>query len=95
MNFDELLDTCARASPPDWNLITCWGARSGPSYLDQFVPGLYEGEFQLRHQEHGMRASYEPDVLIGIAWGLDADNVFPDDRTRRFSRTRAGPTSGT
>lgn len=80
MRLSELLNTCARSSPDDWNLITCWGARAGPSYLDQFMPGEYGGEFQVRHNEHSMRASYKPDVSVGIAWGLDPDNVFPEDR---------------
>lgn len=80
MDLQQYLDICAQSSPGDWNTITCWGARGGPSYLDQFEPGEYRDGFQLRHREHDMRASYRPDLNIGIAFGLDPDNVFPDDQ---------------
>src|SRR5687768_439239 len=71
MTLDELLTTCAGSSPDDWNTITCWGARSGPSYLDQFVPGMSRNdsgamEFRLHHREHTNRAAYKPDLSINI-----------------------------
>jgi hypothetical protein len=84
MTLDELLTTCAESSPDDWNTITTWGARSGPSYLDQFVPGMTrteggEQEFRLQHREHSQRAAYTPDLSINVGWGLDPDNLFPDE----------------
>lgn len=87
MTLDDLLATCAQSSPDDWNTITCWGARSGPSYLDQFVPGMSRGEggameFRLHHREHSNRAAYKPDLSINIGFGLDPDELFPDDRRK-------------
>jgi hypothetical protein len=78
MRLPELLELCANSSRADWNVIPCWGADSGPSYLDHFEPIVTHDEgFQLRHAEHSMRGSYIPDLDIGIGWGLDSRAFFP------------------
>jgi hypothetical protein len=91
MTLDELLTCCAASTPADWNTITAWGARSGPSYLDRFMPvekGRPDGDtvYELQHEQHGMRASYEPDLAISIAWGLDlSPSLSPVDGPRTFN----------
>lgn len=84
MTLDELLSLCAASSPQDWNTMTAWGARSGPSYLDRFMPTETRRQeddqgltYELQHEEHSMRASYKPDLQIGIGWGM---SVFPSER---------------
>jgi hypothetical protein len=87
MTLDELLATCAQSSPDDWNTITCWGARSGPSFLDQFVPGQTRTddgkmEFRLHRREHSNRAAYKPDLSINVGFGLNPDQLFPDEEPK-------------
>jgi hypothetical protein len=80
MTLQEILNICAASSPSDWHQITCWGARSGPSYLDHFQAVKTHSGVELRHDQHGMRATYTPDINIGLAWGIDPDNMWPDER---------------
>lgn len=81
MTLDDLLTTCGNSAPDDWNTITCWGGRSGPSYLDQFAASEVQGVYRLEHREHGQRSAYRPDLSINIGWGLD-----PDEEWGRSSR---------
>jgi hypothetical protein len=76
MNLQDLLDTCAQSDPSDWQTIPC---QSGPSFLDQFDAQPGEHGLQLRHQAHHMRAAYKPDVCLALAWGIDPDNIPPDE----------------
>lgn len=76
MTLDELLTTCAQSSTDDWNTITCWGARSGPSYLDQFIPSEFRGVYRLEHRTHAQRSAYRPHLSINIGWGLDPDEEW-------------------
>lgn len=85
MTLEDLLALCAESSSEDWNSMTAWGARSGPSYLDRFSPvevRRHEDDlsltYELQHDEHSMRAAYKPDLCIGIGWGLP---VYPSERT--------------
>jgi hypothetical protein len=79
MTLDEYLEVVAHSGPNDWNTITAWGANSGPSYRDQFSPGEYDGQYQLQHHEHSMRAAYKPNLGITIAWGLDRTSHRPNE----------------
>lgn len=80
MTLQELLDLCAGSSAADWNSVTAWGARSGPSYLDRFMAVETRRReddkdltYELRHEEHSMRAAFKSNVAIGIAWGMYVD----------------------
>ena len=86
MTLDELLDTCASSSAGDWNVITCWGADSAPSFLGRVQETAPDENTY--ETSHSMRAAYRPDTCVGIAWGypLSSDwaeewvKVFPDQR---------------
>ena len=87
MTLKDLLDRCGKSTAADWNTITTWGARSGPAYLDHFV-GTERGtdgstQYELRHFQHAMRATFTLDISIGIAWGLYADPSLGFSREQR------------
>ncbi|MGO9299679.1 MAG: hypothetical protein ACLQQM_02775 [Acidimicrobiales bacterium] len=72
MTLDEFRRTIFNSAPEDWHKIACGG--EGPSYLDAFssvtsYPGGVE-EHWLQHDSHYYRATFRPDVSIGLAWGL-------------------------
>ncbi len=62
MGLDQLLRLIVESDRGDWNVISCFGL---PSYLP-WSPE--DGEFN----EHIARAAYRPDVAIGLAWGIEA-----------------------
>jgi hypothetical protein len=87
MTLEEVLNVCGSSSSDDWNLVSS----SGPSYSSRFLPletrageGDPELTYELRHEEHWMRASYKPDLAIGIAWGMYADPPLPGERPEIF-----------
>lgn len=84
MTLEELLETCSQSSVDDWNVISCWGAHSGPSYLGRVEETTPDEN--TREESHSMRAAYRTDLSIGIGWGFtslenwheDWLDVFPD-----------------
>lgn len=61
---------------------------SSPTYLGRFLPTETRRNpndealtYELQHEEHPSRASYRPNVLVGMAWGLD---VRPGNSRRTF-----------
>jgi len=98
MTLDELLTVFADSGPDDWNVIGCWGANSGPAYLDEFIPMEANGEYQLRHNSHSTRGAFKPNVAIGVGWGLSPGDAFPDaqeEGPRDWSTVFADPVVGT
>jgi hypothetical protein len=83
MTLEELLGLWAGSASDDWNVITCWGANTGPPYLDEFIPMEAGGEYQLRHNSHSMRGVFKPDIAITIGWGLSPGEAFPDPAEER------------
>ncbi len=76
MTLQELFDLCGASAAGDWNKIIF-----GPSYLGQFIENYpHGGAFELRYQEHLSRASFKPDLAIGIAWGMDADPALDGEK---------------
>jgi hypothetical protein len=61
----------AHTSADDWNVISCWGANSGPSFLDQFSVWTSSDGWGLEHDSHFIRAAYVHNVSLGVASGLD------------------------
>jgi hypothetical protein len=86
MNLREYLATVARSVRSDWTVHTCWGKGSGPSYLQEI--GVWNdggGDFKnIEVNAHGMRASYNDDLNIWIAWGYTANPDFREEWANRF-----------
>lgn len=92
MTLDELRRTIFDSEPEQWHDISCWGGggSTGPAYLDQLSPVTVYDDGQPSHRlevrSHTTRATYRPDISIGLAWGLSdpedqrkfAWNKFPD-----------------
>jgi hypothetical protein len=72
-SLDEVRQQIVDSGVDDWNVIVCWGANSGPSYLDQL--SIWKGgggdRWGLEVNSHTIRGVYKPDVALGIACGLD------------------------
>jgi hypothetical protein len=83
MTLDELLTMCAQSSHDDWNLMSCWGAFSGPSYLGQVAETTPDEN--VYEETHSVRASYRPDIAIGIAWGYPSNKNWHEPWIDNFS----------
>jgi hypothetical protein len=86
VTFEEFFNLCGSSSEDDWNLVP-----SGPSYLNRFLPletRVRDDDpaltFELRHEEHWMRASYKPNLAVGIAWGMYVHPPLPGERPEIF-----------
>jgi hypothetical protein len=90
MTLDDLIHLFISSSRADWNVASCWGVGSGPSYRDKLeFHQVYNTQPNvLTHSAHGMTASFKPDLMITIAWGLDDESTsekkFKEDWTSRF-----------
>lgn len=73
MTLQQVLQTITNSSNTDWNMISCWGADSGPSYRDRFE--FYEvrdgSQDVLTVESHTNVAAFRDDVAITLAWGLE------------------------
>lgn len=78
MRYDEILDLVANSTPEEWNKIVCWGGGGGPSFLNG-LPG--EDGNWTAHEE---RASYKPDVSVGLAWGITSNDDFKEEWANQF-----------
>jgi hypothetical protein len=85
MNLHELRTLVWKSSVDDWELIECLGPDAGPSYLSAVIgsgSSLEGVQCQL------YRATYRPNISIGLAWGLSHEgevrdferNTFPDEQ---------------
>jgi hypothetical protein len=90
MTLDELRRVIFGSEPSDWHVIHCWGATSGPSYLDDFGEAAVNGA-RIEVRAHPERATYRPDVRIGLAWGLTVDERREFDWSQHFSDKRCSP----
>jgi hypothetical protein len=82
MTYEDILRIFTKSDPDDWNVITCWGAGSGPSYLTRQYAG--DGQELGFMDDHGMRASYKPDIAIGLAWGMQSHDTYHADWVSMF-----------
>jgi hypothetical protein len=78
LGLEELRRIIAESDRGDWNIISCFGQPS-------FLPWSPDGEFN----EHHARASYRPDLSIGLAWGVRVNENFQEVWTQKFSDKKA------
>lgn len=82
MTLDEVLETITSSVRGDWWHEACWGARSAPSYHDQFCDE--ESENLLKVNSHSDIAVYKPNVSITLAYGLQCTDDFKGPWTKKF-----------
>jgi hypothetical protein len=93
MTFDDVLNVLTTSSPADWHRVP------EVDELDSFLWGLdvwtdaSDEQIGISVRGHYIRASYKPDVSLGLAWGLHPEpvdfsegwtDVFPDRRASRL-----------
>lgn len=98
MRLDEIRTLISKSDQDDWEKIGCWGAGSGPSYLESF--SVWTGPSKtwgLDVESHSVIAVFRDDVDLRIAWGWDPDDAadhrnlyfpwqekLPDSKVTRF-----------
>jgi hypothetical protein len=87
MQLADLLDTIIASRADQWRNVDT----GGNTYLDSFgqVGSWKDGEevHWLEHDSHHTRVIYEPDIAIGMAWGMRreiGDGGFVEDWVERF-----------
>jgi hypothetical protein len=93
MTLQELMNIVIGSQREDWLRIPCWGVGSGPSYrfdLDQedYVEDPKEQPW-ISVRRHSDVAIYKHDVLIGLAWGIPANEDFQEDWANQFPDSHA------
>lgn len=90
MNLREYERMIVDTTREDWNVITCWGFGSGPSYLERasgvtvsLSPPVVEVE------SHSMRAALKADLAIWLAWGFPINPDFKEPWANKFSDPNA------
>lgn len=69
MNLHELQQAVFHSQPDDWHVMSC--TTDSPSYLEAFNQVIAgKDPHWLKVASHNYRATYCPDVSIGLAWGL-------------------------
>jgi len=91
MNLYEYFERVINTEAKDWNTITCWGAGSGPSYLNKFtVWNTGKGNFSnIEIDSHSNIAVLKSDITMTFAWGLSHNNDFAEEWANKFSDKKA------
>jgi hypothetical protein len=91
MNLKEFFERVVDTEVSDWNVITCWGAGSGPSYYNKFtVWNTGKGEFSnIEVDSHANIAVLKSDLSISFAWGLSHNDDFIEEWANKFPNKRA------
>lgn len=79
IKLSELETILAESKPDDWRYIPCHGD-GGPSYVDSW--SIYnEGSdrWGLTYNTHPHRATFEDDIRLTIAWGMELDEDMDFD----------------
>lgn len=86
MNLKEYEELMVNTSERDWTKISCWGAGSGPSYLNRFdVWQSGSGDFKnIEIDSHAEYMSLRKDLLVSVAWGLSHNDEFKEDWANNF-----------
>lgn len=86
MNLSEFEDLIVRSEPEDWTNISCWGAGSGPSFMEKFdVWTTGRGEFNnIEIDSHANIMSFKKDLLVSVAYGISHNNDFREEWANKF-----------
>jgi hypothetical protein len=85
MTLDELLNLVSMSTRDDWNIVTCWGSGSGPSYRSRPSYEVEEmSDEVMRSDEHGMVAAYRHDLAVTLAWGITSRLKFKERWANQF-----------
>lgn len=91
MTLKEYESLISNTEELDWTKISCWGAGSGPSYLNNF--SVWEngsGDFKnIEIDSHSEYMSLKRDLLVSVAWGLKHNDDFKEDWANNFPDNRA------
>lgn len=91
MNVNEFEKIIVESSVDDWIVKTCWGAGSGPSYLNQFISWTDADDklINLEVKSHTHIASFKNDLSIYFAWGISHNDNFVESWANKFPDKRA------
>jgi hypothetical protein len=91
MTLDEYMRLVSDSTRSDWNVIVCWGAGSGPSYLtDMSVWYTGSGDFHnLEMRTHSSVATFKQDISVSFAWGMQSNDDFMEDWANKFPDSHA------
>jgi hypothetical protein len=91
MDLREYQQIIMDSDEEDWTHISCWGAGSGPSYLNKFVVwNTGAGEFNnFEVDSHSNIISLKSDLSISIAWGLTHNDDFVEEWANNFPDNHA------
>ena len=86
MNYDEFINIIINSSVEDWNIISCWGYGSGPSYKSKLeFYEIWDGvKGVLKEDSHGMYAVYRGNIAISLAFGITVNEDFKEDWANSF-----------
>lgn len=92
MNIKEYGNKILGTTVDNWLVKTCWGAGSGPSFLNQFNVWT-DGNDRLINidvKSHAHIATLKDDINIFVAWGLTHNDDFVEKwANEKFSDKKA------
>ncbi len=94
MRFDDYMNEVLNSSKHDWNVMTCWGFGSGPSYREQFEVAQRMTPSRdllstIDVKSHSMSAALRSNLAITIAWGLTSNEDFIEPWANSFPNPKA------
>lgn len=86
MNLSEYQKILLSTEVDDWTTISCWGAGSGPSFLNKFdVWKTGRNEFHsIEIDSHSNVCSLKSNLLISVAFGLLHNDNFIEPWANKF-----------
>lgn len=87
MKLNELLNIILESAPEQWNIISCWGYGSGPSYKDhlEFYEAYNGQDNVLNVNSHSNICVFKDDIDITMAYGLVSNEDFKAEWANQFT----------
>lgn len=91
MIYEDFINLIMNSTVAEWNIISCWGYGSGPSYKTKFeFYDVYNGkDAVLKEESHGMYAVYKPNISVSLAYGLTLNDDFKEKWANSFPDPQA------